>query len=106
MGVKFNRRNASAQAGGVVPGSAANRILLALRAGGMNAGELTERLREHNLNDQIRRLHELGLITREKHPGWPGFYHQITSAGLELVQPGGPLCYRAQPDVQAHSDLL
>lgn len=106
MGSQFNRRNAPAPVGGVVPGSAANKILLALRAGGMSGADLHERLHAHSLSDPIIKLHKAGLIKQETHNGWPGFFYQITPAGLALVQPDGPLSYRAQPAVLAHSDLL
>ena len=79
---------------GVVPGSIQNRILLALRAGGMGSSELAERF--HRRADfHLPQLIALGFVTRSG--SYRNYFYQLTATGQQLVRENGLLSYRAMP---------
>lgn len=78
--------------GRIEAGTAAHRILLALRA-----GELTQEQMSARVNCPSNALTQLardGLIEKPTH-GKKGEAIRITPAGLALVAPGGPLSRKA-----------
>lgn len=86
------RSDAPRAVGGVVPGSTAHRLMLALRAGQMTSEQVAERFGRY-LNDAARRLAQRGYLTT------PGIGKQgerlaLTETGKALVAPGGALSRR------------
>lgn len=84
--------NAPKPVGGVVPGSSAHRLMLALRAGPMTSDQVAERFGRY-LNDAMRRLDRQGYLGKPA-PGKQGERIALTDTGKALVSPGGPLARR------------
>lgn len=104
MGERYNRNDHPLAVFGVIPGSMANRVLLALRAGAMESETLYARL--PGCSEAIRSLLAAGLVVRISLHGRHGSRYQITRDGMQLVTAGGPLCYRAMPVVLPYADTV
>lgn len=79
-------------AGKVMAGTAAHRILLALRAGELTQEQMSARV--NCPSNALTQLVRAGLIEKPE-AGKKGEAIRITPAGLELVAPGGPLSRKA-----------
>lgn len=86
------RSDAPRAIGGVIPGSSAHRLLLALRAGDMTSEQVAERFGRY-MNDAAWRLARRGYLTAPaigKHGGCMA----LTAEGKALVSPDGALARR------------
>lgn len=86
------RKNDPRSVGGVIPGSSAHRLMLALRAGNMTSEQVAERFGRY-MNDAAWRLAQRGYLTAPaigKHGGCLA----LTEEGKALVAPDGALSRR------------
>lgn len=75
--------------GGVIPGSSAHRLMLALRAGAMTSEQVVERFGRY-MNDAAWRLAQRGYLTAPAIGKKDGRL-ALTETGQALVAPDGPL---------------
>lgn len=78
--------------GGVIPGSSAHRLLLALRAGNMTSEQVAERFGRY-MNDAAWRLARRGYLTAPALGKKDGCL-ALTEEGKALVSPDGALARR------------
>lgn len=78
--------------GGVVPGSSAHRLMLALRAGNMTSEQVAERFGRY-MNDAAWRLARRGYLTAPALGKKDGCL-ALTAEGKALVAPDGALARR------------
>lgn len=78
--------------GGVIPGSSAHRLLLALRAGNMTSEQIAERFGRY-MNDAAWRLARRGYLTAPPIGKKDGCM-ALTAEGKALVSPDGALARR------------
>lgn len=83
------RRDSPKSVGGVIPGSSAHRLLLALRAGNMTSEQVAERFGRY-MNDAAWRLARRGYLTAPAIGKRDGCL-ALTEAGKALVSPDGAL---------------
>lgn len=86
------RSDAPKAFGGVIPGSSAHRLMLALRAGKMTSEQVAERFGRY-MNDAAWRLARRGYLTTPALGKKDGCL-SLTDAGKALVSPDGPLSRR------------
>lgn len=86
------RSDAPRAIGGVVPGSTAHRLMLALRAGQMTSEQVAERFGRY-MNDAAWRLAQRGYLTAPA-IGKKDECLALTEAGKALVAPDGALSRR------------
>ena len=91
------RADAPRAVSGVIPGSTAHRLMLALRAGPTTSEQIAERFGRY-LNDAAWRLAQRGLITTPG-LGKKGECFALTEAGKALVAPGAALSRRQSETV-------